>query len=96
MDIDPIDAWQEQERTRHVNACIDALQPLFEDVMRGHAGIDDSLRDARELVERCCVFRSKRPANPIQIGQAFWFNSATASGPFRPGGGGVGGVAWDQ
>jgi hypothetical protein len=21
--------------------------------MRGHAGVDDSLRDARELVERC-------------------------------------------
>ncbi|WP_396216577.1 type I restriction endonuclease, partial [Gemmatimonas sp.] len=32
-----------------------------------------------------CVFRSKRPPNPIQFGQAFWFNSATASGPFRPG-----------
>ncbi|WP_439644119.1 hypothetical protein, partial [Gemmatimonas sp.] len=25
-----------------------------------------------------CVFRSKRPPNPIQFGQAFWFNSATA------------------
>ena len=35
-----------------------------------------------------CVFRSKRPGNPVQFGQAFWFNSASASGPFRPGVGG--------
>ncbi len=32
-----------------------------------------------------CVFRSKRPANPVQFGQAFRCNSASASGPFRPG-----------
>ena len=46
-----------------------------------------------------CVFRSKRPPNPIQFGQAFWFNSATASGPFRPGvtaGGVVALRAWDR
>jgi hypothetical protein len=41
--------------------------------------LDEPARNAR------CVFRSKRPANPVQFGQAFRCNSASASGPFRPG-----------
>ncbi len=54
-------------------------------------------RTARvSAIAQICVFPSKRPPVPIQFGQAsgsirpgFRFNSASQSGPFRPGGWGM-------